>query len=71
MGGEYSFFSQKEMLYSLVEAGDVQAVAQMLKAHPSLISESMTSDNKVTPLVRAVWRRDETMVKLLLGVSSS
>ena len=34
MGGEYSFFSKKELLYSNIEAGDTKVVARLLNDHP-------------------------------------
>lgn len=68
MGGEYSFFSDKEELYSSVESGNMRAVARILKDKPQLMEEGLSKDNKHTPLTRAIFRRDEEMVRMILGV---
>ena len=65
-----NIFSWKEELYSAVESSDISRIYVVLKAHPDLLNEPMTSDCKTMPLSRAAWRGDMKLCQFLIDVGA-
>ncbi|KAL4493994.1 hypothetical protein ABPG72_022011 [Tetrahymena utriculariae] len=60
----------KEQLYIAVEESDEAKVAQLIKENPNLLNAPLTEDCQNTALSRSVWRNDQKLVKLILGMGS-
>ncbi|EAR88070.3 ankyrin repeat protein (macronuclear) [Tetrahymena thermophila SB210] len=60
----------KEQLYEAVEQSDEARVAQLIKENPILLNAPLTEDCQNTALSRSVWRNDQKLVKLILGMGS-
>lgn len=61
--------NQKERLLRYIDQGKIEKIRQVLEISPNLLNEDIAKDILQTPLARAVWRNDMTLVQLFLDVS--
>ncbi|CAD8082972.1 unnamed protein product [Paramecium sonneborni] len=63
--------NMKERLLKYIDQGRIEKIRQLLEISPNLINEDIAKDIQQTPLARAVWRNDITLIQLFLDLQAN